>query len=99
MIFLESRHIRGSLLIGIGVSTALAVITGHVALPEHAVSLDVNIRPIAFKLNILGALKWSFMGSIFTLMFVDMFDSVGTLVACCHQAKMLDERRQDPWAR
>jgi AGZA family xanthine/uracil permease-like MFS transporter len=34
-------------------------------------------------------LKWSFFGSIFTLMFIDMFDSVGTLVACCHQAEMV----------
>jgi len=92
MIFLESRQIRGSLLIGIGVSTLLAVLTGQVGLPQRAVSLDINIRPIALKLNILGALKWGFMGSIFTLMFVDMFDSVGTLVACCHQARMVDER-------
>ena len=92
MIFLESRNIRGSLLIGIGVSTLLAALTGQIAWPERVVSLNVDIRPIAFKLNILGALKWGFMGSIFTLMFVDMFDSVGTLVACCHQARMLDER-------
>jgi len=92
MVFLESRNIRGSLLIGIGVSTLLAALAGQIAWPDRVVSLDIDIRPIAFKLNILGALKWGFMGSIFTLMFVDMFDSVGTLVACCHQAKMLDER-------
>ncbi len=92
MVFLESRNIRGSLLIGIAVSTVLAAATGQVEVPDHVVSMDVNIRPIAFKLNVLGALKWGFMGSIFTLMFVDMFDSIGTLVACCHQAQMLDER-------
>ncbi len=92
MVFLESRNIRGSLLIGIAVSTVLAAVTGEVAIPDRVVSLDVDIRPIALKLDILGALKWSFMGSIFTLMFVDMFDSIGTLVACCHKADMLDER-------
>ncbi|MHC4694167.1 MAG: solute carrier family 23 protein, partial [Planctomycetota bacterium] len=27
-----------------------------------------------------------------TLMFIDMFDSVGTLMACCHQANMVDEK-------
>lgn len=91
MIFLESRNVRGSLLIGIAVSTLLAAATGQVTLPERVVSLDVNIRPVAFKLNVLGALKWSFMGSIFMLMFLDMFDSIGTLVACCHKADMLDE--------
>ncbi|HPC93611.1 MAG TPA: NCS2 family permease [Sedimentisphaerales bacterium] len=92
MIFLESRNVRGSLLIGIAVSTLLAAATGQVTLPERVVSLDVNIRPVAFKLNVLGALKWSFMGSIFMLMFLDMFDSIGTLVACCHKADMLDEQ-------
>ncbi len=92
MIFLESRRIRGALLIGIGVSTLLAALTGYIQWPDRVISSDISIRPIAFQLNILGALKWGFMGSIFTLMFVDMFDSVGTLVACCHQAKMLDEK-------
>jgi len=33
-------------------------------------------------------------GSIFTLMFMDMFDSVGTLMACCRQANMIDEKGQ-----
>ncbi len=92
MVFLEGRKIRGALLIGITISTLLAALTGQVAWPERMVSLDVDIRPIAFKLNVMGALKWGFMGSIFTLMFVDMFDSIGTLVACCHQAKMVDEQ-------
>jgi len=92
MIFLESRNIRGALLIGIGAATLLAALTGHIEWPDRVISSDISIRPIAFQLNILGALKWGFMGSIFTLMFVDMFDSVGTLVACCHQAKMLDEK-------
>ncbi|MHC4626073.1 MAG: solute carrier family 23 protein, partial [Planctomycetota bacterium] len=44
--------------------------------------------------DIVGALKWSFFGSIFTLMFIDMFDSVGTLVACCHQANMVDKENR-----
>ena len=45
---------------------------------------------MAFQLDILGAFKWSLFGSIFALMFMDMFDSIGTLVACCHEAKMVD---------
>jgi AGZA family xanthine/uracil permease-like MFS transporter len=49
---------------------------------------------VAFHLDILAALKWSLFGTIFTLMFMDMFDSVGTLVACCHQANMVDEENR-----
>jgi len=94
MIYLEAKNIRGSLLIGILVSTILAAIFGKIELPQRLVSFDISISPIALKLDILGALKWGFFGSIFTLMFIDMFDSIGTLVACCHQAGMVDKNNR-----
>ena len=91
MVIFEMRKITGGLVVGILASTLLAAIFGYIRMPEQWVSLDINIMPIAFKLDILGALKWGFFGSIFTLMFIDMFDSIGTLVACCYQAGMVDE--------
>lgn len=90
MIVLEKKKIKGGLVAGILAATALAAIFGKIAMPEKLVSLDMNLQAVAFKLDILAALKWSFFGSIFTLMFIDMFDSVGTLVACCHQAGMVE---------
>jgi len=93
MIFFEMKKISGGLVVGILVSTALAVIfDDETVLPQKFISLHLNVKAISFQIRILGALKWSFFGSIFTLMFMDMFDSVGTLVACCHQAKMVDEK-------
>jgi AGZA family xanthine/uracil permease-like MFS transporter len=92
MVFLEIRKIKGALLIGIVFSTLLAVAFGYVERPTSLVSFSFDIRPVAFQLDILGALKWSLFGSIFTLMFMDMFDGIGTLVACCHEAGMVDER-------
>jgi len=94
MIFLEAKKVKGSLLIGIIFATIIAAIFGQIQRPEKLISLDLNIAPVAFKLNILSALKFSLVGSIFTLMFIDMFDSIGTLVACCHQAKMIDDKGQ-----
>jgi adenine/guanine/hypoxanthine permease len=85
MLALESRGVRGALLIGIIVSTAIAVLAGRVDLPGSFVSAQFNIMPVAFKLDILGAVKWSFFGAIFTLMFMDMFDSIGTLVGVMHK--------------
>ncbi|MHC4363112.1 MAG: NCS2 family permease, partial [Planctomycetota bacterium] len=91
MVFFEMRKISGGLVAGILAATILAVFfDDKTVLPQQFVSVHLNIQAIAFKLNILGALKWSFFGTIFTLTFMDMFDSVGTLVACCHQAKMMD---------
>jgi len=94
MIFLEMRKIKGALLIGILFSTFLASVFGRIEMPSMWVALNVNITDLAFRLDIIGAIKWSMFGSIFSLMFMDMFDSVGTLVACCHQAGMVDENNK-----
>ena len=90
ILFLEMKKVKGSLLIGIVFSTLLAIAFGYVDRPEKWISFGVDIRPVAFHLDIFSALKWGFFGSIFSLMFMNMFDGIGTLVACCHQAKMVD---------
>jgi AGZA family xanthine/uracil permease-like MFS transporter len=91
MVFFEMRRISGGLVLGILAATLLAVLfDGKTAMPQNFLSVHLNIQAVAFKLNIFRALKWSFFGTIFTLTFMDMFDSVGTLVACCHQADMVD---------
>jgi AGZA family xanthine/uracil permease-like MFS transporter len=90
MAFLEIKRIKGALLIGIVFATVLAAVSGYVEKPKQLFPSTFDITPVAFQLDILGAFKWSLFGSIFTLMFMDMFDSIGTLVACCHEAKMVD---------
>jgi AGZA family xanthine/uracil permease-like MFS transporter len=92
MAFLEIRRIKGALLIGIAFSTLLAVAFGYVEKPASLVSFNFDIRPVAFRLDILGAFQWGLLGSVFTLLFMDMFDGIGTLVACCHEAGMVDEQ-------
>jgi len=93
MIFFEMKKISGGLVVGILASTFLALVFDkEVETPQQLISLHLNIQTIAFHLDIAGALKWGFFGTIFTLTFIDMFDSVGTLVACCHQANMVDEQ-------
>ena len=94
MLFLEMIKVSGALLIGIIFATALAAIFGHIPKPTQLITSNLNLGAVAIRLDILGALKWSLFGSIFTLMFIDMFDSVGTLVACCHQANMVDEKNR-----
>jgi AGZA family xanthine/uracil permease-like MFS transporter len=94
MIVLEILGINGSLLIGIVFATVVAAIFGYVDVPDKFVSSDWKISQIALKLDIVSALKWSLFGSIFTLMFMDMFDSIGTLVACCGKAGMRDQNNR-----
>jgi AGZA family xanthine/uracil permease-like MFS transporter len=94
MIALHAFRVKGSLLIGIFVATIVAALLGYVSKPAGWVSLDWPVGRIAFHLDIVGAMKISLWGSIFTLMFIDLFDSIGTLVACCEKAGMRDERGQ-----
>jgi len=92
MIFLEIRKVTGALLIGIISSTALAAAFGYIERPAELFSLHLDISKVAMQLDIVAALKWSMFGTVFTLMFMDMFDSIGTLMACCRKADMIDEK-------
>lgn len=86
---LEVRRIPGAILIGIGAATLAGLLTGVAGLPDSWVSLPPSPAPIIFKLDIIAALSLSMLGAIFSFMFVDLFDSVGTIVACAHQAGMV----------
>jgi len=92
MIVLEMKRVPGALLIGIAFATVLAMIFGEVEMPKKIMQFDVSISPTLFRLDILGALKWGMFSSVFTLMFIDMFDSVGTLLAVSPMAEMVDEK-------
>jgi adenine/guanine/hypoxanthine permease len=95
MLIFGMKKISGGLVVGILASTILAVfLDKEVALPKQLITTNFNISAIAFKLDIFGALKWGFVSSILTFMFMDLFDSIGTLVACCHQAKLVDEQNR-----
>lgn len=92
MVFLELKKIKGSLLIGIAFSTLLAIIFKQTPMPENIFSFSVDIRPIFFQIDIISALKFSFIIPIFTLMFMDLFDSLGTLIGCAQEAELIDDK-------
>lgn len=90
--FLEMKKVKGGILIGIVATTVLGIIFGAVQLPSQIISMPPSPAPIALKLDVLGAIKPIFLGSIFSFMFVDLFDSLGTIMACAHEAEMIDEK-------
>ncbi|PIE74790.1 MAG: guanine permease [Deltaproteobacteria bacterium] len=88
---LEVLKIKGSILLGIITITVVGMITGDVSMPEKFISLPPSPAPILFKLDIMGALKWSLWGAVFSFIFVDLFDSLGTILACSYEAKLVNE--------
>lgn len=92
MAIFDMKKIRGGILISIIIITILGIILGLVSMPEAVVSMPPSIAPIAFKLNIWGALKISLFGSIFSFMFIDLFDSLGFLIACYKEIGLVDKK-------
>jgi AGZA family xanthine/uracil permease-like MFS transporter len=84
------RRIRGAILWGILVTTIISLIScqvtyeGIIGLPkEHAF----------FKFDILTALKFQFLPFIVIFLFMDMFDTVGTLIGVSEQAGLIKDNK------
>ncbi|MBO3445455.1 NCS2 family permease [Clostridium sp. CCUG 7971] len=87
----EVKKVKGGILISIIITTALSIALGYVELPTSIISAPPSIEPVAFKLDIIGALKFSLIGPIFSFMFIDMFDSLAFLISCCKQMGLEDK--------
>ncbi|MGM0460823.1 MAG: NCS2 family permease [Fibrobacterota bacterium] len=85
------KNVRGALLWGILFTYILGLTTGAVVLQGGIVSLPPSLNSLAFELDISGAFHTAFVGAIFSFMFVDLFDSAGTILACSYQAGMVKE--------
>ena len=88
IVILEIKKVKGSILIGI-LATALAGMAFKLSpFPGGLMAMPPSMAPVAFKLDIMGALKVSLWANIFSFMFVDLFDSLGTLLAVCREADL-----------
>ncbi|WP_167604608.1 NCS2 family permease [Maribellus sediminis] len=88
---LEVKKVRGGIFYGIIITTIIAVIFGEVKAPDSLVSMPPSMSPVLLKLDIMSALSFGLIGAIFSFMFVDLFDSVGTIVACSYEAGFVDK--------
>ncbi len=91
---LEIRRVRGAILIGIVAVTGLGILLGEVDLPGRIVGPPPSLAPIALQMDLGAALQLGMWGAIFSFMFVDLFDSVGTVVACSYEAGLVGEDGQ-----
>lgn len=100
--FLVARRVRGALLIGVLVTTAIAMAFGVSPAPKNLGSLVTltnpfaALRPTAFRLDISAALRFGLIPILFSFTFVDLFDNIGTLIGVSHKAGLLDERGRLP---
>jgi len=96
---LLARGIRGALLISILVTSLTGMILGIVPWPEGIVSPPPSLSPILFKMDFKTAFNFGLIPIIFTFTFVDIFDTMGTLVGVASKANMLDKEGRLPRIR
>jgi len=100
--WLLSRRVRGAFLIGIILTSILAMITGVSPAPRSigAVVSPVNpfaaLTPTFWHLSITGVLNAGLITILFAFTFVDMFDNIGTLIGVTRKAGLLDEKGNLP---
>jgi adenine/guanine/hypoxanthine permease len=89
--------VKGALLIGIFTVTIAGIPFSVTHLPETSlVSLPPSISPIFMKFEFKEIFTLDMMIVLFTFLFVDMFDTVGTLVGVSDKAGMLDKQGRVP---
>ena len=97
---LLAQKVRGALFYTILVMTVIGIPFGVTQLPEDftLISLPSSIEPIAFKFDFapLLALDFDYIVVLLTLLFMDLFDAIGTLIGAMTGAKMLDENGRVP---
>ena len=95
---LLAKQVKGAILIGILVSTIIGLFVGVTVVPENFtfVSLPPSLEPIFFKFDFSQVFTIDMVIVLFTFLFVDMFDTVGTLVGVSSKSGMLDENGNVP---
>ncbi len=93
--FLLTKNVKGALLIGIVFTTIIGIPMGVTILPENfntIVSMPPSVKDIAFKfVGFDQIFSLEMVVVVFTFLFVDIFDTVGTLAGVATKANMLDK--------
>lgn len=76
---LMARKVKGAILIGI-LMLWIAGLIGGLSHFKGLFSMPPSLAPTFLKLDIAGALHIGFFGIVFAFLFVDLFDTTGTLV-------------------
>lgn len=89
------RNVRGALLIGILLTTVIGIPMG-VTHMDSLVSAPPSIEPIFFQFEWHNILTKEMVVIVFTFLFVDMFDTIGTLIGVSTKAGMIDKDGKIP---
>jgi adenine/guanine/hypoxanthine permease len=89
ILVLSARRVPGAIIVSILGVTVLGIALG-VSDAGGVFSMPPSIAPTFMQMDIMGALEVGLFTIIFVFLFVDLFDTAGTLVGVAHRGGMLD---------
>lgn len=98
--FLLAKKVKGALFFGIIITTLLGIPFRITSLPQGdflgIFSLPPSVKDVAFKFEFQNVFTWDMLIVMFSFLFVDIFDTIGTLIGVSSKANMLDENGKLP---
>jgi AGZA family xanthine/uracil permease-like MFS transporter len=95
---LDAMKVRGAILLGIIIITALSMVTGHNEF-QGVFSAPPSLAPTFFQLDIMGALHTGFIHVILVLVLVEVFDATGTMIGVAKRAGLIPEGKPNRLGR
>ncbi len=92
---LSFRRITGAVMIGILAITAAGMMMGMVDY-NGFISAPPSVAPTFMQLDIAGALNVGMISVVFAFLFVDLFDTSGTLIGAAQRGGLLDKEGKLP---
>ena len=88
---LTIRNVKGSIIISILVITLISLTSGLVEF-NGVISYPPSLSPVFLKLDIIGAIDITMISIIASFLFVNLFDTTGTLFGVATRANFIDEK-------
>lgn len=90
------RKVTGALLIGILLVTIIGIPMGITNLSSSIISAPPSLAPIFCKFEWTNILSLEMVICVFTFLFIDMFDTIGTIIGVSDRAGMIDKNGNIP---
>ena len=90
ILVLAVRKVVGAIIIGVLAVTISGLLLGLIQF-NGIVSSPPDLKPILLKLDILGAIDVAMISVIISFLFVNLFDTAGTLLGVASRANLIDD--------
>ena len=107
--FLLIKNVKGSVLFGIVATWGLGMICQAVGLyvpnpekgffslfPNGIISMPASLEPTLMQVDFSSVMSFDFFAVLMAFLFVDLFDTIGTVIGCASKANLLDENGRLP---